>query len=222
MTRVKICGVTQPSHALVAAEAGAAMVGVVFAESRRKVSLEQARAISEALKERHLSTEVVGLFVNRPAREVNRVASQCGLDVVQLSGNESWEFCQDVEKPVIKAVRVRPGMDAGGLLAHLHQGMKALGGKRLRFLVDAHVEGSYGGTGATADWDVAGQLAAELPIILAGGLTAENVGQAIEQVRPWCVDVSSGVESGGIKDATKIRSFLDAVRKADRRLRSPA
>jgi phosphoribosylanthranilate isomerase len=222
MTRVKICGVTEPFHALVAAEAGAAMVGVVFAESRRKISVEQARMIAQALKERHLSTEVVGLFVNRPAAEMNRVANQCGLDAVQLSGNESWELCQDVEKPVIKAVRVKPGMDVGGLLAHLHQGMKSLGEKRLRFLVDANVEGSYGGTGATADWDVAGQLAAELPIILAGGLTVENVGQATEQVKPWGVDVSSGVETDGIKDATKIRNFLDAVRKADRRLHSSA
>lgn len=222
MTRVKICGVTEPSHALVAAEAGAAMVGVVFAESRRKVSAEQARAIAQALKERHPSTGLVGLFVNRPAREVNRVASQCRLDAVQLSGNESWELCQGIEKPVIKAVRVRPEMDVGGLLAHLRQGMKALGEKRLRFLVDAHVEGSYGGTGTTADWDVAGQLAAELPITLAGGLTAENVGQAIEKVKPWGVDVSSGVETDGIKDAAKIRNFLDAVRKADRRLHSSA
>lgn len=221
MTRVKICGVTEPSHALAAAGAGAAMVGLGFAPSRRKVSSEKAREIVEALKTRHPSTLTVGLFVNRPASEVNAVAEEVGLDVVQLSGDESWERCLDVRKPVVKSVRVGPGVDMGSFLACLERGMEMMGPERLRFLVDAYVEDSYGGTGTVADWDTARRIADRFPIMLAGGLTPENVGRAIGQVRPWGVDVSSGVEVDGVKDLTRIRDFLEAVGRADEDLLGP-
>jgi len=215
MTHVKICGVTEPSHALAAAEAGAAMIGLVFAPSRRRVSSEKAGEIIRALKTRHPSTLAVGLFVNTPASEVNVVAEEVGLDVVQLSGDESWEHCRDVRRPVVKSVRVRPGVDMGSFLVHLERGMEMMGPERLRFLVDAYVENSYGGTGTVADWSTAKQIADRFPITLAGGLTPENVDRAIGQVRPWGVDVSSGVETGGVKDLTRIHDFVEAVRRAD-------
>lgn len=220
MTRVKICGVTEPSHALAAAEAGAAMVALNFTPSRRKVSSEKAGEIVRALKARHPSTLVVGLFVNRPASEVNSVAEECGLDMVQLSGDESWEHCLDVQRPVVKALRIRPGTDIEAFLAYLDRGMEMMGPESLRFLVDAYVENSYGGTGTVADWDAARRIADRFPIMLAGGLTPENVGRAIGQVRPWGVDVSSGVETDGVKDLTRIRDFVEAVRRADEDLLS--
>ena len=219
MTSVKICGVTEPSHALAAAEAGAAMVGVVFAPSRRRVSLEKAGEIVRDLKAWYPSTPAVGLFVNTPSSEVNTVAEEVGLDVVQISGDESWEHCKDVQRPVVKSVRVRPGVDLDSFLAHLERGMEMMG-PGLRFLVDAYVEDRYGGTGTVADWGAARQIADRFPITLAGGLTPENVGRAIEQVKPWGVDVSSGVETDGVKDMTKIRDFVEAVRRADEGLLS--
>ena len=218
MIQVKICGVTDSSHALAAAEAGAAMVGLVFAPSRRKVTSEKAGEIVRALKAEHPSVLAVGLFVNRPAYEMDRVAEECDLDIVQLSGDEPWEHCLEVVKPVIKTVHIRSGVDIDMLLTHLEHGMEMLGQERLRFLVDTYVEGSYGGTGMTADWDAARRVAERVPIVLAGGLTPENVGRAVERVRPWGVDVSSGVETDGVKDVTRIRSFLEAVRRADENL----
>lgn len=215
MTRVKICGVTEPAHALAAAEAGADMVGLVFAPSRRKVEPEQARRIVRGLKVEHPSVQTVGLFVNRPADEINRVTDECGLDMVQLSGDEPWDVCRQVARPIIKAVRVRPCTDMDDLLVGLERGMTVLGSEQVRLLVDAHVEGSYGGTGITADWGVAARVAERFPILLAGGLTPVNVGEAVRRVRPWGVDVSSGVETDGIKDLNKIRSFIQAVRRAD-------
>jgi phosphoribosylanthranilate isomerase len=220
MTRVKICGVTESFHALAPAEAGAEMVGVNFASSRRRVSSEKAGDIVRALKARHPSTLAVGIFVNTPAAEVNSVVEEVGLDMVQLSGDESWEQCLDVRKPVVKSVRVRPGVDMDSFLACLERGVEMMGPERLRFLVDAYVEDNYGGTGTVADWGTAKRIADRFPIMLAGGLIPENVGQAIEQVRPWGVDVTSGVETDGVKDTTRIREFLEAVRRADEGLLS--
>lgn len=215
MTRIKICGVTETAHALAAAEAGACMVGFVFAPSRRRVELERARQIVRDLKTGYPSVQAVGLFVNRPADEMNRIADKCGLDIVQLSGDEPWDVCRQVKRPAIKAVRAHSGADVDSFLVGLEDGIALVEPERVRLLVDAHVEGSYGGTGIKADWDVAALASRRFPILLAGGLTPENVGEAVRQVRPWGVDVSSGVETDGIKDLNKIWSFIQAVRRVD-------
>ena len=212
MTGVKICGITEAAHALAAAEAGADFIGLVFAPSRRQVSLEQAKGISLAVKDSEKPPLVVGVFVNTPAPEVNRIADYCGLDWVQLSGDEPWEGLRDVERPLIKAIRVPQRGHSEEIIAHLKAGSELLG-KDFVCLLDSHVEGSYGGTGRTFDWRLARQVSQRFPVIIAGGLSPQNVGQAIKVARPWGVDVSSGVETDGVKDISKIKAFIEAVRK---------
>ena len=214
MTRVKICGITETAHALAAAEAGADFIGLVFAPSRRQVSLEQAKGIALAVKDSEKPPLVVGVFVNTPAPEVNRIADYCGLDWVQLSGDEPWEGLRDVERPLIKAIRVSMEVNAKELIANMSVGYQLLG-KDFICLLDSQVEGSYGGTGRTFDWRLARQVSQRFPVLIAGGLSPQNVGQAIKVARPWGVDVSSGVEIGGVKDVAKIKAFIQAVKKAD-------
>ncbi len=214
MTRVKICGIAETIHALAAAEAGADFIGLVFAPSRRQVSLERAHEIALAVKDLKRPPLVVGVFVNTPASEVNWVAEHCGLDLVQLSGDEPWEYFRDIEHPFIKATRVLGEQDAGEIIAQISAGYKLLG-RDFICLLDTHVEGSYGGTGQTFDWGLARRVSATFPVIIAGGLSPQNVEQAVKLVRPFGVDVSSGVETGGAKDVSKIKAFIEAVRRAD-------
>ncbi len=216
MTRVKICGITQTTHALAAADAGADFIGLVFAPSKRLVDVEQAKEIVTAVKghgERKILT--VGVFVNAPAAEVNRIAQYCGLDRVQLSGDEPWDYLSDIERLVIKAVRVRRGQSSQDILAELAPGYQMLGAGFM-CLLDCYATGSYGGSGKAFDWRVAREAAQRFPVIMAGGLSAQNVGEAVRLTRPWGVDVSSGVESKGVKDIVRIKAFIEAVRKADR------
>jgi len=215
MTRVKICGIREKAHALAAIEAGADFIGLVFAPSRRQVTPEQAGKIVNAAKSRSDVIGTVGVFVNTPAAEVNAIADSCNLDWVQLSGDESWEYCREISKPVIKAIRIRQGQSPEQILADLATGAKILTPKKCLYLLDSELKGRYGGTGTTFDWNLARQAAEQFPVIIAGGLTPENVAEAIEMVAPWGVDVSSGVETGGVKDIAKIRAFIEAVRKAD-------
>jgi phosphoribosylanthranilate isomerase len=214
MTLVKICGLRTIEHALAAADAGADMLGFVFAPSPRQVGLDQAATIAEAVRAapRDRAVAIVGLFVNEAPERMLSIAQQCRLDAIQLSGDETSGLADSLPGyRLFKAIRLdgRPS-EAGWLetdqapAAHL--------------LIDAHVEGSYGGAGVLADWARAAELARRRPILLAGGLTPENVGAAIQQVRPIGVDVSSGVESDGTKDAAKIRAFVAAARASDQRL----
>jgi len=212
MTRVKICGITEAAHAIVAAEAGADFIGVVFAQSKRRVDVERAKEIITAVKGR--KPLVVGVFVNTPADEVNRVAEYCALDWVQLSGDETWEYLRDIERPIIKAVGVRSQQTSEDILANISSGYQNHG-EGFICLLDCHVEGSYGGTGQTFDWELARQISQIFPVIIAGGLSPENVAEAIRLARPWGVDVSSGVESDGLKDIAKIKCFIDKVRNVD-------
>ena len=221
MTRVKICGITETAHALAAAEAGADFIGLVFAPSRRQVSMEQAKGIALAVKDSEKPPLVVGVFVNTPAPEVNRIADYCGLDWVQLSGDEPWEGLRDAERPLIKAIRVGQEGHSEEIIAHLKAGSELLG-KDFVCLLDSQVEGSYGGTGRTFDWRLAKQVSQRFPVLIAGGLSPQNVGQAIKVARPWGVDVSSGVETGGEKDVAKIEAFIRAVKKADEERRNRA
>jgi len=199
---IKICGLQTTEYACVAAEAGADMIGLVFAPSRRQVSVVAAAAISAAV--RSLPTphpQIVGLFVNTSVTEINAVADEVGLDLVQLSGDESLTDVVGMSRQIIKSIR----MDASQREADWI-------GAGVRLLVDAHVPGAYGGTGTRADWQHAAELARRVPLILAGGLDPTNVAEAIAHVRPQGVDVSSGVETGGVKSATKIRAFIAAAR----------
>ncbi len=204
-TRIKICGIREPAHALLAAEAGADAIGLVFyAESPRYVTASQAANVARTLPPYVMA---VGLFVNAPADAVQAVLAEVPLDLLQFQGDETPEFCARFAKPYVRAVRMEAGTDLIECRRRF-SGAKAL-------LVDAHVPGQRGGTGEVFDW---GQIPSNHPgpLILSGGLTAQNVGRAIREVRPWAVDVSSGVEaSRGVKDPAKIVEFIRSVRSED-------
>jgi phosphoribosylanthranilate isomerase len=205
VTRIKICGITRAEDALAAAHSGADAIGLVFYDrSPRHVSILQARKLAGTLPP---FVTVVGLFVNAEAAFVREVLANVPLDLLQFHGDESPEYCAQFGRPYIKAVRVKAGVD---LLQCASDFRSAKG-----LLLDAHVEGMPGGTGTAFDWTlIPGKLL--LPVILSGGLDAENVAAAIKQVRPYAVDVSSGVEVGkGIKDAAKIAAFINEVKRID-------
>ncbi|NJM06966.1 phosphoribosylanthranilate isomerase [Candidatus Gracilibacteria bacterium] len=204
---VKICGIRTREHALAAAMAGADFIGLVFARSKRRVDIDTAKMIASALRgypaARHVA--LVGLFVNEDPVTINSIADICGLDCVQLSGNEHVEVCAAIRWPVLKALRLDGSAHEAAWLDSASVG-------RIDILVDAHVPGAYGGTGALADWQSAAVLARRRPLFLAGGLSPENVAQAIATVRPSGVDVSSGVERDGVKSSGLIEAFIAAAR----------
>jgi len=204
MTRVKICGITRIEDGLAAAQAGADAIGLVFVgKSPRHVTPDQAREIARALPP-FIST--VALFVNPTAAEVEAVLKTVRPDVLQFHGEEPPEFCRSFGVPYLKAFRVRPGVD---LLQSAALYADAQG-----WLLDAWSEAAHGGTGERFDWDLI-PLDLPRPTVLAGGLTPANVAEAVFKVRPWAVDVSSGVESSkGIKDAAKIAAFIKEIRNA--------
>ncbi|MGE3960931.1 MAG: hypothetical protein AB7F65_04545 [Dehalococcoidia bacterium] len=252
MTLVKICGNRTPEDVLAAAEAGADFVGMVFAASKRRVDVDAARAMVEALGgplgdrpvslpdpiaaelredlgawfdhgadviEAYLDAKrplTVGIFADQPIDEVNAIADAAGIDIVQLSGDESWEDCLRVNRPVIQVVHISP-LDAP---ADVFELVKP-GFAEALMLDSAH--GPYrGGTGVTFDWSVARETAEQVPLVLAGGLAPENVEAAVRTVQPWVVDVSSGTETDGKKDHSRVRAFIEAVRAADAALATEA
>ena len=208
MTRVKICGITRVEDALAAANSGANAIGLVFYEqSQRHVSIAQAAQLAVALPP---FVTVTGLFVNAEVAFIREVMANVPLDLLQFHGNESAEFCVQFAKPYLKAIRVKAGVD---LLQCASDFRSAQG-----LLLDAHVEGVAGGTGKSFDWTLIPKNL-PLPVILSGGLDAGNVAAAVKQVRPYAVDVSSGVEaSKGIKDAAKIAAFIKEVNNIDLQL----
>jgi phosphoribosylanthranilate isomerase len=211
-TRVKICGIRSVEDARVAATAGADAIGLVFyGPSPRHVGIGQAAAIAGSLPPYVMS---VGLFVDAPAEEVRAVLAAVPLDLLQFHGGETPAFCAQFDKPFVQAVRVRPGVD---LLQSNDRTMQYRPLAR-GLLVDAFVPGVHGGTGQSFDWSlIPGSLRGE--VILSGGLTPSNVRDAVRQVRPWAVDVSSGVERStgqkGIKDPRLIEQFIEEVHLAD-------
>ena len=215
MTFIKICGIKNEEHALAATAAGADFIGLVFANSRRQVSPAQAQRIVAAVKGAKSGAAVAGVFVDTPAGEVARIADTCQLDWIQPSGAETWEYCRELSRPVIKVARMKNITSPEQKAEDLAYGDRLLRGKRHLFLLDAAGPDGYGGSGMTFDWNLAVPIARQFPIIIAGGLTPENVAEAIRTIHPWGVDVSSGVETGGIKDITKIQKFIKAVRDAD-------
>ncbi|MBI3560750.1 MAG: phosphoribosylanthranilate isomerase [Gammaproteobacteria bacterium] len=204
-TRIKICGITRVEDALVAAEAGAHAIGLVFyPRSPRVVTLPVAKTIVAALPP---FISKVGLFVNATLDEINPVLAELSLDCLQFHGDETPAFCQQFSRPYIKGIRMLPGIN---LHAEVPRYATACG-----VLLDTYDPSLYGGTGHSFDWSL---IPPDLPkpVILAGGLTPDNVAAAIRQVHPYAVDVSGGVEaSKGIKDHARIRAFIHEVRSLD-------
>ncbi len=214
MTRIKICGLSEIQHVLAAAEAGADFLGLVFAPSRRQVSIKKALQLVEAVC--HLKTHpaMVGVFVNSAVDEVNRIAEYCHLDQVQLSGDETWDYCQKIERPIIKAVHVSNTSAPDEIVSEIAMGYQLLPQQNLICLLDSKVGDTYGGTGRAFNWQLAGKVSARFPVLMAGGLTPTNVSRLVKETQPWGVDVSSGVETNGQKDTVKIIAFIKAVRRA--------
>jgi len=205
---VKICGLMDEASALAAAAAGADLLGFVFAPSRRRLTAQRARAIVRALRESapHPPVRTVGVFVDECPLRVDDVAAYCGLDYVQLSGHEDGAYLRRLGTPAIVARRATRDLTAAAL-APLRETAAFL-------LLDAYSPGALGGTGTACDWEVAARVAREHPILLAGGLTPDNVAAAIAAVRPLGVDVSSGVETDGRKDPAKIAAFVARAKEA--------
>ena len=204
-TRIKVCGFTREDQLAQAAQLGVDAVGLVFyPPSPRNVSIEQAQVLCRAVPP---FVTTVGLFVDAPAEQVREVLRQVSLTLLQFHGDETPAYCQQFGLPYIKAVRVKPGLD---LLQYATDFASARG-----LLLDAYVAGVPGGTGERFDWKLI-PANLPLPVVLSGGLDPENVTEAINNVRPWAVDVSSGVEQGkGNKDLAKMAAFIDGVRNAD-------
>lgn len=204
MTRIKICGITCVEDALAAVEAGTDAIGLVFyAPSPRAVTIDQAAQICKALPP-FITT--VGLFVNASYEEVSTISSKLSLGLLQFHGEESPEYCEQFNQPWIKALRVQPSTN---IIEIMQPYNKAQG-----ILLDSYVAGVQGGTGTTFDWSLIPQQS-DKPIILAGGLTVENVQQAIQIAKPYAVDVSGGVEiTKGIKDHNKMRAFINKVKSS--------
>jgi phosphoribosylanthranilate isomerase len=205
--KVKICGLTRLDDARLAVESGAWALGMIFhADSPRHVDVERAAEIATAFRRR---CEVVGVFVNAPLDDVLRTLGSVPLTMLQLHGDEGPSYCAEAARrsglKVIKAVRARD-VHAVRALSAFHTDFH---------MIDAYVPGTYGGTGERFDWELAAARPPGTPLVLSGGLTAENVGEALALTHPYAVDVSSGVEAApGVKDPYRVQAFFEAVRSA--------
>ena len=206
-TKVKICGITNLEDARFAAGALADYLGFIFYEkSLRYIEPGAAGAIINWIE----GPEKVGVFVNQPLDEVNQIARETGLDLVQLHGNETLEYCQLIDKPIIKVIHVTPDYDPDELKARV-----ALYSEVAKYLLfDTKIEGLWGGTGQTFDWDILKEITGNVPFFLSGGLHPGNVKEAIETVHPYAIDLSSGLEEKpGLKDFEKIEQLMDTLRE---------
>lgn len=205
-TRVKICGFTQVQDAVIAAKLGVDAIGLVFyPPSPRSISIEKAAEIVRALP---AFVTVVALFVDEQESQIFEVLSELSIDCIQFHGDEPADACRIYNKPYIKAIRMKQELDVLKI-AMQYQDASAL-------LLDAYHPGIKGGSGNQFDWNLIPAVC-PLPVVLAGGLQQDNIKQAVESVRPYALDVSSGVEiAKGIKDATKMTAFFQEINKSDR------
>ena len=206
MTIIKICGIKTLTDALAAVEAGADYLGFNFyPKGMRFIEKNTCAEITSVLRRKHPHIKLVGVFVNSSVDEIKDIMKTCSLDLAQLHGDETVEILNQLDDKAFKAFRGIPESVNG----FVREDAPAL-------LIDASVKGVYGGSGVTADWDGAAELAKKYPLLLAGGLTPENVAAAVRRVKPWGVDVASGVESApSRKDAGKMSEFVKAVRVAE-------
>ena len=205
-TRVKICGFTRAKDAVAAANLGVDAIGLVFyPPSPRHVSIEQAKEIVDALP---AFVTVVALFVDEQESQIREVLSHVSIDCIQFHGDESAAECRLYNKPYMKAIRMKPGLDIMEI-AKKYNDASAM-------LLDAYHPGIKGGSGSQFDWDLIPDLGS-LPVVLAGGLQVDNVRQAIQSVKPYALDVSSGVEADkGVKDVAKMAAFIQQINEGDR------
>jgi phosphoribosylanthranilate isomerase len=221
--KIKICGMRDSENALVAAEAGADFLGFVFVEGvRRQLLPPQGRAIIERYRHelshasdrrgRSRNPRLVGLFRNQSADWVRRVVEECGLDIAQLNGDEDFAYGKSVGVRVLRQVRVKSGEPASSVRSRVDRSLQA--GEMV--LLDRDDPRVPGGGGVPFDWDAAREIGGLPDVLLGGGLNPDNVKSAIDRVKPWGVDVSSGVETAGQKDPDRIRQFVAAVRAAAR------
>ena len=208
MTKIKICGIKTLNDALAAIDAGADYLGFNFyPKSVRFIDKKACVEITSVLKKEYTHIKRVGVFVNSPVEEVKDILDICSLDLAQLHGDETAEMLNELEGKAFKAFR--------GIPENMNGFERS---EPPAFLVDASVKGVYGGSGVTTDWNGAAELAKKDPLLLAGGLTPENVAEAVRQVKPWGVDVASGVESApGEKNAGRMKAFVQAVRDGDKK-----
>ncbi|MXY59991.1 MAG: phosphoribosylanthranilate isomerase [Chloroflexi bacterium] len=219
MTHVKICGFRSAEPLLAAVDAGVDAVGLVFVPSaRRGMTADEARAVLDGARasDRALPP-VVGLFADQLLDEVRETVASVGLDAVQLCGSEGVEYASQLGVPVYKVISIDAETPVSAQMPRIMvlQQRHALAGHRI--VLDTQVPGEYGGTGQQFDWDLAADFAGAFEMSLAGGLAPENVQEAVERVRPWGVDVSSGVETDGEKDPVRVRAFVETVRAVDAR-----
>ena len=218
MTRVKICGLRDAGHASVAAESGADLLGLNLVEGvRRQLSERAAVELVSEYRDRQgdEGPGLVGLFADQPLEFVNRVVRECSLDYAQLCGDELPDYWDAVDAKVIRQVRVRDDLPQQEALDQVLRSVGEAVSAGHWAVLDKHRAGLLGGTGESFDWTIAERVARDYDILLAGGLDPHNVGDAISIARPWGVDVSSGVETDGDKDPSKIRAFVEAVREVD-------
>ena len=200
MTRIKICGLKSKQDIEYANQLKPDYVGFVFAPSSRQIDLYRAK---ELIKKLDKSIKKAGVFLNTPVSEVKEIAKHCNLDILQFHGDEDPAYCQSFDQEVWKGFRIKDNESLKQLAAYSVDG----------FLLDTFVKGQYGGTGKAFCWDMVSDISQDQFVILAGGLTGENVKQAIQAAHPKIVDVSSGVEINGLKDFEKMKKFIENVRE---------
>ena len=212
---VKICSLREVEHARFVLDAGADLFGLIFAPAPRQVTVERARAIVQAVRAGATgdSPLAVGVFVDASADEINSVIHSVGLDLVQLHGSERPELIAELSVPAIKVFRPEPGTPVASVQRDLER-FAAAARPPVAFLIEGFHPSQAGGAGVQADWTLAAELAKNWPVVLAGGLSPENVLEAIEVARPIAVDVGSGVETNGVKDPAKIAAFVRNARTA--------
>lgn len=209
---VKICGLRDATSARVAIEAGADGLGFILAEARRQVTPEEIRTIRNELESSFDDLPaMIGVVVNVRPDELASICAESGLDMIQLSGDESPDILTETNVPVVKALRFSAGLSTDEALREVSAWLDGPS-RAQHVIVEGHSDGSYGGTGTRADWMLVAELARRYPVILAGGLNPDNVGDAMAAVRAKGVDVSSGIETEGKKDAGKIRDFVARAR----------